>query len=296
MPGVALLTGASGFVGGHLADDLIASGWEVHALGRPSPRFDELGDRRPSVRLHRDPGDTEGLTGIVAAIAPSVCFHLASYFVAQHRPADVAPLIASNVEFPIRLAEALAASGDAVVVNTGTAWQHRDSRPYSPVDLYAATKQAFEDVLGFYATNGLRGVVNLKLFDTYGARDARPKLLNLLLQTARSGTGLELSPGEQLIDLVHVGDVVAAFRRAVEVAVPGLTSFAVSSGRPVTLRRLVEVVEEQTGRPVPVVWGARPYRPGEMFTPWDAGPTLPGWAPAIDLGSGIRGAWEAGGG
>ena len=294
MPDVALVTGASGFVGGGLAADLIASGWEVHALGRPSPRFHRLADEQPRLHLHDDPGDIDGLTGIVGSIGPAVCFHLASYFVAHHRPSDVAPLISSNLEFPIRLAEAVAATGEAVLVNVGTAWQHKDSQPYAPVDLYAATKQAFQDVLCFYAANGLRSVVNVKLFDTYGPSDPRPKLLNLLLGSIRSGERLELSPGEQLIDLVHVDDVVAALRRAHEVSVPGTSHYATSTGAPVTLRRLVEIVEEATGKTVPVNWGARPYRPGEMFTPWDAGPPPPGWEPRIDLWSGVRAVYAAG--
>jgi nucleoside-diphosphate-sugar epimerase len=286
MAEVALVTGASGFVGRHLVHDLLAAGWEVHAVGRDSDRFRALG-ATAGLRLHLD-SDTEGLVKTVASVRPGVCFHLASYFVAQHQTADVAPLIRSNLDFPIRLAEALSRLGNVVMVNVGTAWQHRDGRGYGPVDLYAATKQAFEDVLRFYAESGGVRVVNVKLFDTYGPGDSRPKLFKLLLDAVRSGTELGLSPGEQLIDLVHVTDVVAALRRAGELAGPDMSGFGLSSGRPVTVRQLVTLIQGETGGLPRVVWGARDYRPGEMFEAWDAGPPLPGWKPRIDLLTGVR--------
>ena len=54
------------------------------------------------------------------------------------------------------------------------------------------------------------GVVTLKFFDTYGPADRRPKLLNLLLAAAATQVPLAVSPGQQMIDLVHVDDAVGA--------------------------------------------------------------------------------------
>ena len=51
----------------------------------------------------------------------------------------------------MRLVEALAQGGCGTFVNTGSAWQHVDGEPYRPKSLYAATKQAFEDIVHFYA-------------------------------------------------------------------------------------------------------------------------------------------------
>jgi nucleoside-diphosphate-sugar epimerase len=289
MSDVALVTGASGFIGGHLVKELIRSGWSVHALGRPTARFHQLESSvGAGLVAHVDPGDAGELVRIVDSIRPSVCFHLASHFVVQHQISDVPLLVDSNIAFPIRLANALAAVGDVTLVNVGTAWQHRESRPYGPVNLYAATKQAFEDILVYYAESRQMQVVNLKLFDTFGPGDPRPKLFNLLLTAARQGTELELSPGYQLIDLVHVSDVVSALLAGHRAAGDKATGFGVSSGQPVSLRRLVEIFEEETGLPIRAKWGIRPYRSAEMFEPWDAGPPPPGWSPRIELACGIR--------
>lgn len=287
MIGRALVTGATGFVGGHLVRALTAEGCDVHVLARPSSDTRHL-----SATVHVDDGTAEGLASVMAAADPDVVFHLATLFLASHQPGDVPALVEANVTFGTRVAEALASlDGERLIVSTGTAWQHYEGRPYSPVALYAATKQALADVLRYYADTGQARVVILKLFDTYGPDDTRRKLLRLLVDAAQSGEMLEMSGGEQLIDLLHVDDVVAALLRAADGAEVGgdtYQEYAVSSGAPVSLRELVETFDQATGLHVNVAWGVRPYRPREMFTAWDAGPVLPGWKAEIALADGLR--------
>lgn len=289
----ALITGGSGFVGQVLTRALLADGWEVHALGRASTRFANYAQSSPDVRCHVMPEDQVALGRLAAELRPTVCFHLASFFVAQHQPTDVLSLVESNVTFPVRLADALSDVGGVTLVNTGTAWQHRGGQSYAPADLYAATKQAFEDVLRFYADARRLNVRNVKLFDTYGPDDPRAKLFSLLISARRQNTCLRLSPGDQLVDLSHVADVATALRAAADAPAGSWASYAVSSGEPVTLRRLVEIFEEQTRGRIQVEWGATPYRGLEMFEPWNAGPPPPGWAPKVSLAQGIAEIWKA---
>jgi nucleoside-diphosphate-sugar epimerase len=283
----ALLTGVTGFVGSHLARALLADGDEVHAVVRPGAHLDRIPDLRDRLQLHEDDGGT-GLAVAVEAARPEVTFHLATRFIAEHQPPDVGPLVADNVAFPARLLEALDGSG-STFVNVGTAWQHVDGSPYRPKNLYAATKQAFEDVLAHYRVNGGRPCATVHLFDSYGPQDHRGKLLAALLGALRTGTPLEMSSGEQLVDLVHVDDIVRALRLAAPAAVAGVkpAHFAAGTGQARSLRDVVAVLEQVAGRAVPVRWGARPDRAGEMRVPWDAGSPVPGWQPRVPLAEGL---------
>jgi nucleoside-diphosphate-sugar epimerase len=286
--GRALLTGVTGFVGSHLARALLDDGIEVHALVREGAHLERVPDLAGRVVVHVDDG--RSLDTIVDAAAPDAAFHLATNFVAEHTPADVAALVADNVAFPTRLADALAAAGVRPFVNVGTAWQHVGGAAYRPKNLYAATKQAFEDVLTYYAErDGLR-VVTVKLYDTYGPADHRGKLVDALVRAAVNATPLDMTSGNQLIDLVHVRDAVAALRLAADLAAaaPGQAAYAVSSGQPRTLRQLVELIGDVAGRPVSATWGARPDREGEMLEHWNAGPPPPGWRATVDLADGLR--------
>lgn len=277
------MTGASGYVGGHLVTRLIAQGWQVHALVRPSTT-----SRPPAAIVHV--ADAGEIGEVIQAACPDVCFHLAGKVTNGHHPHEVAELIAANVAFGTAVAAAIALTPGRLFVNAGTFWQHKGGASYAPTTLYAAAKEAFRDILAYYASEEGLHVVDLVLFDNYGPSDPRSKLCNLLDQASRTGEPVPLTAGEQLVDLLHVEDVAHAFAHAAcSHPVPDLvTGYAVQSGAPVSIRSLVADFEQATGRPVPVQWGARSYSGQEMWEPWDVGPGLPGWSPRRTLREGLR--------
>ena len=288
----ALVTGASGFVGGHLARRLVDEGWEVYGLLRSPRKRGLLAGWETKIKFHVHDGSTEGLTSIMKESAPDIVFHLASLFVAEHRTSDVASLVDSNVRFAAQLAEAMASSGVTSLVNTGSAWEHFHGN--EPVNLYAATKQAASAIFQLYAATTPVRVITLKLFDTYGPEDPRPKLLPMLLRMAGSRERLALSPGQQRLDLVHIDDVTSAYLAAANrllrqpVARKTPEEFAVSSGRTWTLRQVVALVSKIAGKKIAVDWGARPYRAREVMKPWTDGRKLPGWKAQIELKNGLH--------
>lgn len=283
----ALITGATGFVGTALTARLAADGWEVHGVvrddGLPVPS---------SLVAHPFDGETASLARIVGGTRPDVVFHLASLFLASHTPEQVVPLVESNVAFGAQLLEAMTGVGCTRLVNTGTVWQHYEGAAYDPVNLYAATKQAFEDVLAFYVAARELSAVTLYLYDTYGPNDARPKLFSLLRRTAASGEPLAMSPGAQTVDYVYVDDVaeafVAAAARVLAQGSPGHERFEVRTGRALPVREVVETWRRVTGASLTLEWGGRPYREREVMAPWTGGETLPGWRAEVGLEEGIR--------
>lgn len=288
---VALVTGATGFLGEHLVRRLLVDGWETHAIVRPSSNATILCEVLGSSNVHVHDGRTAELIDILRSVHPEIVFHLASVFVAEHSTDDVGPLVQSNILFGTQLLEAMTVAGVSTIVNTGTTWQHYEGREYSPVSLYAATKQAFEDILQFYCeARGLRALT-LELPDTYGPGDKRLKLFSLLERAARSGETLQMSPGEQLLDLLHVDDVVHGYELAADGLLtghlPSLSQYRLSSGSLVRLKDVVELYRQATGHTVSVAWGGRPYRVREVMEPASPVPVLPEWQPSISLKDGL---------
>jgi nucleoside-diphosphate-sugar epimerase len=281
----ALMTGATGYIGGRLARRLIEQGWVVHAIVRKSSDLSTLPD---PVQLHHPDGTATGLAEAVSVARPDVTFHLASLYLAQHEPEQIDALIRSNILLAAQLAQALVDAGRPKLVNTGTASQHAGREGYHPASLYAATKQACEDVLRFFHDAAGLQVVTLKIFDTYGAGDTRRKLVQLLVDAAISGEQMAMSPGEQIVDLTHVDDVVDAFLRAAQQLLdatgPKFDSYLLSGERH-QVRALVRLVESAIGRPVDAQFGARPYRDREIMVPVEAmeSDRLPGWLPRQTL-------------
>jgi nucleoside-diphosphate-sugar epimerase len=277
----ALVTGATGFVGSALVRRLVADGWSVDALVRTPDASLPAG-----VTAQVIPDGADDLVALVVALAPSHCFHLATAFRGVHTPTDIAPMIEANLGFGTTLAEAASRVPGIRFVNTGTVWQHYDAAPYSPVSLYAATKQAFTDVLVFYADVEGLAVHTLELMDTYGPNDPRAKLIPFLLRAGADGTKVDMTEGTQLIDLVHVDDAVGALLATAD-APPGHTYGARGDGA-ITLRELVERFQAATGLALDVRWGARPPRPREMLRPWMTADPPPGWSPSVRLDDGLR--------
>lgn len=286
----AFVTGATGFVGSNLVRRLVQEGWKVHILVRASstvPTAVEFSQ----VTTHTHDGSTSGMISCLALARPDVVFHLSSLFLSQHKSEDIDALINSNLLFGTQLLEAMHHSGVKHIVNTGTSWQHYNNEVYNPVCLYAATKQAFEALLEFYVQAWGFNAITLKLFDTYGAYDKRPKLINLINNVAGTSEILNMSPGDQQIDMVHIDDVTNAYLIAAQRLCEGKVSthetYAVSSSKPLTLKNLIKHYSEITKKKVNVNWGARPYRFREVMTTWSKGASLDLWRPIIDLNDGL---------
>jgi nucleoside-diphosphate-sugar epimerase len=287
-----LVTGATGFVGGHLARGLLEQNHEVHIVTRPGTDLSKLGEARQRVVSHTHNGSTEDMIALVREARPVAVMHLASLFLGEHKSDDVEGLVQSNVLFSTQLAEAMAANSVTKIINVGTSWQHYEDDDYNPVNLYAATKQAFRAMLKYYIeVFGFR-VINLELFDTYGPNDQRGKLFALLDNLRKGGDTIGMSPGAQRLDPIYIDDVTEAFIIALERLESGSVSdeetYSVGSGRSIQLRELVKIYEDETGVTLNIEWGGRPYRTREVMQPWSRGVALPGWSPRTSLREGIR--------
>lgn len=288
--GPVLVTGASGFIGRHLCNHLAAAGEDVHAVVRAASS--RVVAHRPGVVIHTLQDPSAEYPAIADAVQPAVVFHLATHFTPRHEPTEIAPMVDVNVTFGTTVADA-AAQGGARLVHATSAWQHYAGSEYSPVSLYAATKQALCDIIQYFTESEGLIANEVCLFDTYGPRDDRKKLMWLLLEHAANGAPLPMSSGRQLVDLTHVADVVSALVHAATVPPLGARLVA-RSGRPLTVRALAALVEQVTGRTINARWDVLPARPREMEKDWVVTGAATSWRPQIDLTTGVAELWGEG--
>lgn len=292
----AVVTGATGFIGGHLAHRLHDAGVSVTAIVRDSSdpaRIAALPGQAEAIPVH---DDGSRLINIVKQATPDVVFHLAARFSSSHTHADIDGVITDNVTLTARVCEAATAAGCPALVVAGTAWQNAGSTPGdptpSPNSFYAASKQAADDIIDYYCGQAGLNTVTLKIYDSYGPNDPRRKFLATLRDAAANQTSVEASPGDQLLHLVHVDDLVDGFVHAGNLLysgeVCGRASHTLPSGEPVTLRAIAETWMRANGENIDIRWGGRPHRSGEVMVPWEGVP-LPGWSPRIDLATGLGG-------
>ncbi|MDA8295052.1 MAG: GDP-mannose 4,6-dehydratase [Actinomycetota bacterium] len=256
----ALLTGASGFVGGWLREYLETQGDEVVALA-------ESIDIRDAAAVATALGEQE----------PEAVYHLAALTHVGRSWDEPAETFSVNAMGTLNVLEAarrvaeppvvLLVSSAEVYGSVGDA-PVREDAPLRPVSPYAASKVAAE-YLGVQAVLGrsLR-VVRARPFNHVGPGQAPNFVVSALarrIALAELGGGGVVAVGnlEPRRDITDVRDVVRAYRLLVERGAPG-EAYNVASGRTVTI---AEVLDELVGLakcPIEVVQDPALVRPVEV--------------------------------
>lgn len=287
-----VITGITGFVGSNLARFFIEKNYEIYAIVREHSDVSNLDDLSGQINYFRYNQDIKKLITFFKETQPSCVFHLASNFIVEHNSSQIDSLINSNIAFGLHLLEAMKEANVKRLVNTGTSWQHYNNEDYNPVCLYAATKQAFESIIKYYVEAENFKVITLKLFDTYGEMDTRPKLINLLNKFADEETELKMTPGEQILNLVHISDVSSAFNIALDLVERQKKNchniYAVANTKSYKLKDVIDIFESVSNKKVNVIWGGKPYRKREVMHFWDNGENLPNWKAKISLKKGLQ--------
>jgi len=264
-----LLTGATGYIGSNIARRLVLDGHNVHIIVRSSSKLELLSDIKHHLNIHIIEGKISNLVEVFQTAKPEAVFHLAALFIAEHKAEDVDRLIESNILFGTQLLEACKTAGVKYFINTGTHWQNYNGDTYNPANLYAATKQAFECISKYYMETSQMRMVTLKLVDTYGPFDPRPKVMSLFKRIAKSGEALDMSPGEQEMGFLYIDDVVKGFMLALEYVQKmkphEQQSFVLAPNEFCSLKEAAKIFQQVSGCSLNINWGKRGYRNREVM-------------------------------
>jgi nucleoside-diphosphate-sugar epimerase/SAM-dependent methyltransferase len=250
-----VLTGATGFIGRCVVPFLLKRGHEVHALGRGRSgvpgtfhhSFDLLGDQTPD--------------SLVAEIQPTHLLHLAW----NATPGEfwVAPDNLDWVAASLRLYRAFARAGGRRAVFAGSCaeydWNHgfldEATTPLRPRTLYGTAKDGLRRLITAAATQEGISMAWGRIFFLYGPHEPAQRLVPSVVTALLAGELALCTDGRQERDFMHVADVARAFADLVDSDLTGPVNIA--SGECRSLREIVGVVAEVTGRPDLLRFGAR---------------------------------------
>jgi GDP-4-dehydro-6-deoxy-D-mannose reductase len=266
----ALVTGISGFVGGHLTEHLVAEGDLVVGLsvsGRWPPELAHLGKCARIERLDLLESAGTDLTEFFKRKQPEVIYHLAAQSNPQGSLTDPRGTWALNLGGTLNLLEAVRASGQkprVILVSTGVCYGNparewipvREDCPLRPVNPYAASKAA-ADLMGVqhYLAYGM-DVVIARPFNHAGPRQSpRYVLAALARQVAEiesgHGTCLEVGNLDVIRDFTDVRDVVRGYRLLAKHGECG-EIYNLGSGRGVRIADGLEHLRSLAKQPIPV--------------------------------------------
>lgn len=252
---VVLVTGASGFIGSHLVDRLVAEGKNVRCLVRSagaSTPASSLPDARTGDLL-----DVENLRRVLDGV--SVVYHLAGVATAGHLTGAVDQTVLVNVVGTLNLLEAARQAKVERVVLVSSSHVYgpvapvpvaEDASP-DPRSTYAATKLAAEKLaLNYHVAFGLP-VTILRLFNVYGPRQSKAAVIPTIIVQALARQPLALQALRPRRDFVFVEDVVDGLLRAA--ITPQSVGHIVNlgSGTDTSVADLARYVLRLAGSPLP---------------------------------------------
>jgi dihydroflavonol-4-reductase len=244
-----LVTGATGFTGGHLAAALAGRGHQVRALVRPASldRFSRSSLATAGVVASAgDLGDAAAVAR--AAEGAAVVYHIAATYREAGQPASAYRRV--NVEGTRNALDAALHGGATRVVHCSTGGVHghiehppadEDAR-FSPGDVYQETKLEAEQLARAYGQANPLEVVVARPIGIYGPGDTR--FLKMFRGIAR-GRFPMLGSGEVFYHLTYIDDLVEGFRLCGEVPAAAGRTYILAGPRYTTLNELVAMIAEE---------------------------------------------------
>ena len=313
-----LVTGGAGYIGSHTVRQLLAGGHDVtvydnlecgHRAAVPAETL-VVGDLR----------DIDHLDNLLLVNRIEAVVHFAASTSVGESVTNPARYYTNNLLYPLQLLDRCRRNGVQKFVFSSTAATYgvpdvvpiAEDAKQLPVNPYGNTKLAFERALADYASAYPFGFCALRYFNAAGAaedgsigEDHTPEthLIPIVLQAATGtrphveifGTDYPTPDGTCVRDYVHVDDLAAAHVLALSKLAPGVSlAYNVGIGRGYSVREVIRVAEEVTGRTVPVKEGARRAGdPPALVARADKIRAELGWVPKYtDLKAIIETAWR----
>lgn len=300
------MTGAGGFIGGHLAVALSEAGASVRGLCRYNSRGDRgtldwyPGPETAGIEVQfGDLRDPESIQRAMNGI--EVAFHLAAQIAIPYSYLNPRDFFETNVGGTFNAAQAALAADVGRVVHLSTseiygaapAFPITEEAVTAPRSPYAASKVGADAVMaGWHASFGLP-VVTARPFNTYGPRQSARAVVPTIITQALSGAAVRLGSLHPRRDLTFVSDTVSGL---IAIAAAGDDvlgrTLQLGSAKDVSIGELVALVGELIGHQLEVVLDPERVRPITSEVPrlvCDHSLTteLTGWTPAIDLRTGV---------
>lgn len=159
---------------------------------------------------------------------------------------------------------------DGLVINTSTYLQRFLGKRNNPAGIYAKWKQELSNTLEERAKKGDFRVIDLYIFTLYGEFDKPFRLVPTLVQKITDQKPIDLTHGEQLIELNHVSDAALAVLELIKSeSDDDYIEYKLWREDYISIKELVGLMEQISGRKLNVNWGRVPYSGLEMFYPWE---------------------------
>lgn len=257
-----LVTGAGGFIGSHLVEELVKKGVRVRALVHYNSRNDwgKLEELPPEIISKveviagdiRDPYLCQKITKNI-----DIIFHLAAAISIPFSYIAPVHYVETNINGTLNILESALKNNVKKVVNTSTSEVY-GTAIYTPIDEkhplqaqspYSASKIAADKIAESYFCSYRLPIATIRPFNTFGPRQsARAIIPTIIIQLLSNRTKINVGNVEPIRDFTYVKDTVSGFIKIAESSASIGEVINIGSGRAVTIKELIHLTMKYTGR------------------------------------------------
>jgi NAD dependent epimerase/dehydratase len=302
----ALVTGAGGFIGSHLAERLVREGARVRAFVRYNSRQDigllSLLPGEALAAVEVIAGDLRDAEAVRAAMrGVEVVFHLGALIAIPYSYLHPREVVETNVLGTLNVLMAARDLGTARVVHTSTSEVYGTAR-YVPIDEahplqgqspYSASKIGADKIVeSFYRSFGLP-VATLRPFNTYGPRQSARAVIPTIITQALAADQIRLGALDPLRDFTFVADTVEAFLLMGWVPEAVGQEINAGAGDCISIGDLASKILALVGRDLPIVCEDQRLRPPDsevmrLHAGTARARQVLGWEPRVSLDEGLQ--------
>lgn len=301
-----LVTGAGGFIGSHLVEQLVTDGYDVRAF----VHYNAAGGWHNLEKLPRDVRDNiEVVAGDIAdpyfvesAVAGcDIVFHLAALVGIPYSYIAPKIYISTNVNGTLNVLEACRRHNVSRLVHTSTSETY-GSAQYIPIDEkhplvgqspYSASKIGADKIAESYYRSFNLPVCIIRPFNTYGPRQSARAFIPTVIAQALSGDVIRLGNLDPVRDMTFVKDTVRGFLAGAKAdnCIGTVCNLGVGEGR--SIGEFVEHIGQLLGKELNVQTDPDRVRPtksevSRLISDNSKIKELAGWSPVVDLDDGLQ--------
>jgi len=282
-----LITGANGFLGSHVLEELVANNYSPILLVRPTSDLWRIKKFLPLCSLFEIQEDGKNLPALFENFKINCIVHTATEYGKDN---TLTNLLKTNIILPIELVELGIEFGVEVFINTDTFFA-KEQFHQSYLNQYTQSKRILQSLL-FDLSDRIK-IINVRLEHLFGENDTDQKFVTLIFnKLLANAPEVLLTEGNQKRDFVYVRDVANAYLKIIDqsFAIEKYKEFEVGTGKSISVRAFVERMASILSANTDLKFGALPTRKGDIEDSFASIDELLkiGWSPAYSLDDAIN--------
>ena len=302
----ALVTGAGGFIGSHLAEALVGEGAEVTALVHYNANsaignlVHAAPDRLAAMRIvHGDLTDGDYVRHVVEG--QELVFHLGALIAIPYSYVAPRSYVRANVEGTLNVLEAARRLGAGRVLHTSTSEVYGtalrvpidEDHPLQGQSPYSASKIGADKMAEAYHRSFELPVVTVRPFNTFGPRQSARAFIPTVISQALANGRVRLGSLDPERDMTFVADTVRGFLAAATARGVEGETINLGTGETHTIGRIAERILELMGVDAPIEHDPDRVRParsevGRLVSDNAKARRRMGWEPRVSLDAGLE--------